>query len=342
MYSTSNTHSQTDPVVRRLAAALQAVLPSSARFEVFDVVEPAAAIVRIGSHRLLARWVGRGSVRTVNQALMLRPRADVLVGSELSLGAGAAASREGVGWVDESGAAEIATGAILVSRTGRRRHTPARPAGWTAAVLSVAEAILCGTKATVSATAEATGHSMSSTARALAMLTDFGLLEASADRGRHSGRRVLNRDRLLDQYAEAALRLRPVAQLRCGVLWRDPLAELEKLGAHWERAGVRWAATGSLGAAVLAPYLTEIAGGEVYVDAGSEPALRNAARHAGVEPMEGGRLLLRPFPTAASERLATKVGGVTVAPWPRVYADLREVGVRGEEAAEHLREVARG
>ncbi len=28
-------------------------------------------------------------------------------------------------------------------------------------------------------------------------------------------------------------------------------------------------------------------------------------------------------------------------PWPRAYADLRKVGVRGEEAAEHLKEVCR-
>jgi len=34
--------------------------------------------------------------------------------------------------------------------------------------------------------------------------------------------------------------------------------------------------------------------------------------------------------------------GIRVVPWPRVYADLRLVGVRGEDAAEHLREVMRG
>jgi len=27
------------------------------------------------------------------------------------------------------------------------------------------------------------------------------------------------------------------------------------------------------------------------------------------------------------------------APWPRVYADLRRAGVRGEDAAEHLRSI---
>jgi hypothetical protein len=38
-------------------------------------------------------------------------------------------------------------------------------------------------------------------------------------------------------------------------------------------------------------------------------------------------------------RLAKEMEGLRVAPWPRVYADLLSLGVRGEEAAEHLREV---
>lgn len=49
--------------------------------------------------------------------------------------------------------------------------------------------------------------------------------------------------------------------------------------------------------------------------------------------------MLRPFPTVAVPRLVQWVGGVAVAPWPRVYADLRPTGVRGEESAEHLAEV---
>ena len=40
--------------------------------------------------------------------------------------------------------------------------------------------------------------------------------------------------------------------------------------------------------------------------------------------------------------MASKKEGIHVAPWPRVYADLRLVGVRGEEAAEHLRDRMRG
>jgi hypothetical protein len=56
-------------------------------------------------------------------------------------------------------------------------------------------------------------------------------------------------------------------------------------------------------------------------------------------PIEGGRLTLRPFPTVAVRRLAETIDGLRVAPWPRVYVDLLSAGVRGEEAAEHLREV---
>jgi hypothetical protein len=325
-----------------LVAALQAVLPPSTALHLADTKDQDTAIVELGDRQLAARWVGRGSARTVRQALELPPRPDVIVGSELSLAARNVASQAHVGWVDESGAAEIAIGTIVVSRSGRPRGTRTKPTAWTRTVLSVAEAILCGTPATVSTTAQATGHSMSSAAYALAALTGLGLLEASARRGRHSGRRVNDPDRLLEQYADAAQRLRSTAELRCGVLWRDPLAGLTQLGKHWTQAGVPWAATGSLGAEVLAPFLSNTTGGEVYVAAGSEPGLYNAARAAGLEPIEGGRLLLRPFPTAASDRLATEVDGVWVAPWPRVYADVRDAGVRGEEAAEHLREVVGG
>jgi hypothetical protein len=208
--------------------------------------------------------------------------------------------------------------------------------------LGVAEALLCGVTATVSATAGATGHSTSTAARALEVLVRQGLLEAPAARGRHSGRRVLDPDRLLIEYAQVAKDLRPKPSLPCGLLWNDPIDGVRRLGQCWDDAGVPWAATGAIGAELRAPYLTEYSIGEIYVVASGEPELRVVARQADIEPMTGGRLVLRPFPTRASRSLATDVDGITVAPWPRVYADVRQVGVRGEEAAEHLRELSRG
>ncbi len=61
-----------------------------------------------------------------------------------------------------------------------------------------------------------------------------------------------------------------------------------------------------------------------------------------LQPIEGGRLMLRPVPTSTTLSLSSMVDGLHVAPWPRIYVDLRSSGVRGEEAAEHLREVVNG
>ena len=93
---------------------------------------------------------------------------------------------------------------------------------------------------------------------------------------------------------------------------------------------------------MLAPCLATVTTGEVYVDRTTVAGIESAAARVGLRPIHGGRLTLRPFPTVTARRLAATRGGLRIALWPRVYADLRAVGVRGEEAAEHLREVVRG
>jgi hypothetical protein len=175
--------------------------------------------------------------------------------------------------------------------------------------------------------------------RALAYLAESGFLTADQPRGRLSARRVLDANGLLDSYAEAAAALRADLELRVGVGWRDPTREVIEAASGWEQAARSWAATSSLAAAVLAPFLTQITPLEIYVEAASLADLQLAAREIGARPVEGGRLVLRPFPGPATERLCETVGdGVRCVPWPRVYADLRQIGVRGEDAAEHLRE----
>ncbi|MGH9111264.1 MAG: hypothetical protein ACRDZN_03045 [Acidimicrobiales bacterium] len=127
--------------------------------------------------------------------------------------------------------------------------------------------------------------------------------------------------------------------LQVGVIWRDPSEGLIATGKKWDKAKVAWASTSAAAASVIAPYLASITTTDVYVDADTVIGLEAAAASAGLRPIEGGRLTLRPFPTVAVRRLAEEVGGLRVAPWPRVYVDHRSAGVRGEEAAEHLREV---
>ena len=92
----------------------------------------------------------------------------------------------------------------------------------------------------------------------------------------------------------------------------------------------------------MAPYLSQVTTVDVFIDVKTLASLIALAQRFRLHPTDSGRLLLRPFPTSATQRLGSKVGDLHVAPWPRVYADLRVSGVRGEEAAEHLREVTAG
>lgn len=244
-----------------------------------------------------------------------------------------------LGWADETGAAEIALGSIVVSRSGRAVVSQKRNSRWTPAVFSVAEALLCGVQPTVHAANRATGLSGGACGNALRFLTDAGLLTATAARGPASGRRIPDKRAFLAAYTEEATAQPPAVNLTVGVTWRDAVRGVLELGAHWTSQGIRWAATGSVAAAVIAPLLTNVGAATVYVESKSMAELEALARRSELRPIEGGRLTLVPFPTTATRLLAQTIDRMQVAPWPRVYADIRGTGVRGEEAAEHLYEV---
>ena len=135
---------------RRVVAALRAVLPPSAELRVVRGVGPAVEL-RVNGHRLHARWAGEGWLRQIRQILDEQGSAtNVVVARRMSPGAREALGKAKIGWVDESGAAEIALGTLIVSRTGRPDAAVSKPAHWTPVVLAAAEALLCGTRATVS------------------------------------------------------------------------------------------------------------------------------------------------------------------------------------------------
>jgi len=327
----------TSPEVRAQKAVLN-VLPGPVAVEVRTADGGRADLV-VAGQPLEIEWAGEGNLGDVRElAARRKARPDVVVARRRSPASRQLLSEAGIGWVDETGAAEIAVGAVVVSRTGRPQPTGGLK-GWTPAVLAVAEALLCGVRATVSATEEATGLSTGSCTAALRFLTDQGLLAADAKRGRRSARRVEDPDRLLDAYARAAQAEPASPRLQVGLLGKDLIDELLATGRTWDRNDVRWAATAAVAASVLAPYLTSVSSVEVYVDADTVSGLEAVATSSDLRPIEGGRLTLRPFPTASVRSLADEVEGLRVAPWPRVYVDLQTEGVRGEEAAEHLREI---
>lgn len=262
-----------------------------------------------------------------------------MVAHQLSPGARDLADRERVGWVDESGAAEISVGTILISRTGSPIMPLDSKVGWRRATLAVCEVLLTGCSATVSAVAAETGLATSSTATALKFLAEQGLVTGDADRGPQSRRRVADSDELLDAYAAAAERLRSPLSIRVGALWRDPFADVARAGRYWDEASIEWAVTSALSAAAYAPFMTQVTPLEVYINGKTPGDLRRAMFVIGLKEIEGGRLQLRPFPTPAGVKVTTEIRqGLRSVLWPRAYADLRTTGVRGEDAAEHLRE----
>ena len=324
------------PAIERIETAIHAVLPAGTSVGAGERAGGDLVDVEVAGADLVAAWIGEGWLGDLRRVLDDRPaHLDVVVARRMSPGARAAAAEAGLGWVDESGAAEIALPGLVVSRSGRRDRKVRGAPRWTPSVIGTAEALLLGTRPTVAEVERTTGLSTGAATKALSTLTTLGLLRADAPRGRASAREVPDRRALLDAYATAATAaVRPLS-LRVGVLG-DLVDELARLGGAWDAHGVVWAATGAAAASVLGPYLSEVRALDVFVDAPTPATLDAVAERSALKPLEGGRLVLRPFPTPVTQRLCAPVAGIRVAPWPRVYADLRESGVRGEEAAEHL------
>lgn len=325
----------------RVTKGVAAVLPPRVFISSASTDPNGDLLVRVAKQRLRIRWLERGSASLLHARANTRPRPDLMMAAHMSKAAQLAATDAGVGWLDETGAAQFAVGAVVVSRTSV--SVPAIPQPrrrWTVATLGITEALLIGVPGRVRALSTATGASPSTVGLALNFLTHRGLLTSKAARGRNSGRFIADPTQLLEAYADAVTNSRSTPGLQVGVLWRDPLEGLLQIGRCWDDEQLAWAATGALSAAALAPLQTQVAPMVVYVDVVGLGALAAAAGTAGLKLMEGGRLQLRPFPSQITRRLSAELSpGLRSVPWPRVYADLRDTGVRGEEAAEHVREV---
>lgn len=293
-------------------------------------------------HRIRAKWIGEGWPKQVENALHDDVLPDVFVCRHISPGAKELAEHAGVGWVDETGAAQFVVNDLVVKTSGIDSPPSSKSPRWTKATLAIAEALLTGTVATVEATQSTTGLSIGTCVRGLKTLTELGLLTSTATRGRNSNRNIRDLNEFLTAYREAAYAHRlqlPAAYAH--VLWRDPVEYIIENASAWDKRGIAWAATGVLAAQVIAPYLTGINTVEIYVERQTLNELNIAAQLINGTPStdRGARLILRPFPTVTSQKLIEQRDGLSVVPLPRLYADLFHVGVRGGEAAEHLREV---
>ena len=304
-------------IASRTEAAIAAVLPRSVQI-LRNTRDGHFVELELNGVRIQALWLGEGRLPQVREIINFPKNCpDVAVARHMSLDARKALSDSGIGWVDETGAAEIALGSLIVSKSGRPIGTTQKSPRWAPSVLSTAEALLSGVKATVSAVRQATGLSVGSATNALQTLSSLGLLHASACRGRNSGRQILDPDNLLTEYTAAAATLKPAATLMVGVTWQDPIVGLGKIGSLWKKEDIPWAVTGAAAAAILAPYLTAVTTAIVYVGAKTISGLESVAARANLQPIESGRLILQPFPTTATELLAVTSDNLRLALGPR-------------------------
>ena len=199
-------------------------------------------LVRVAKELLRIRWLERGSAIVLQTRLHNGPRPDLLMAAHMSSAAQLAATEAGVGWLDETGAAQFAVGTVVVSRTSAPiPATNEQVERWTGAKLGITEALLTGVPGTVRALVTATGASPSTAGLALNSLTHTGLLTSQAVRGRNSGRTIADPSRLLEAYADAVTRARqaPGVQSRCLVARssRRAIADRPALGSGAARLG---------------------------------------------------------------------------------------------------------
>lgn len=322
---------------------LLALMPPGARVSVgADKKIPADLILRVSEHKLRARFVQHANLAAIKDALSFKPEPEILLLSRTTPAIREFLGQHFIGWVDQTGSAQISSGPLIISRDKiqvlHRKHQPR----WTRSMLGVAEALLTGTPGTVSAVSAATGLAPSSAATALHTLSEMHLLSADAVRGRRAGRKITEYSALLSAYSEATTTRPHQFTLRVGVLWQDPIKSLAETGKIWTQEGTQWAVTSAIAAAVMAPFSTQISPLEIYLDASSPALMMAALKNAGLKPLEGGRLTVSPFPSEGTRNQVNRIQSLPVVPWPRVYADLQHAGVRGEEVAEYLREVMEG
>jgi len=303
--------------------------------------------------QLRARWIGNGWPQDVREALADLaigeddpwPRDLVLVGKRLSSGSIELLEKLNGNWADEAGNAEILAPGVLVSRRGGRPKAAKRAIAWSGSALDVAELLLSrpwlegfGT----SELAHLTGWSAPRVSQLLSTFDRHGwTVKHGPTRGRGSRRELVDPGGLLEAWGKGILdgedpvvreASRTIADL--GEFLRHDLAPALSQNLSWALGG--WAASEE-----LAPYLTAVPTLQIYVHEDDlwEP-LDEALLGAGLkEVSEGGRVQFKRATSNILER-ATSAGGLTVVSAPRVYADLLRLGPRGQEAAEHLKEVA--
>ena len=340
-------------VVNRLSSALTRVLERPVESIEENDRRSARATVVVGNaaHELELRWVGRGWPADLEPALDSGPdpwpRQLVLVGQQFSPGAVDQLTQRRANWLDETGAARIETdsGLLVFREPDEATAERGMPRGfrWASSSLEIAEWLLTEPPhETFNARefADRSGWSYAQTTKVLRQLSERGWVKKTGgSRGVGSGWQLGDAPGLLEAWTTYLVGHRPET-VRAHRVLRDPMQFARTQLAQALSPEMQWALSGWAGLELAAPFVTTVPVIQVAVNANAlvDGRLREAMRSLSLrEVKEGARvefIALSKF----SLSLAREFGGLPVVSPPRLYADLRALGGRGEEAAEHVRQ----
>jgi hypothetical protein len=324
----------------RIARAVRSVVDTDVLVDRAD--DRDSYVVSVAGSRFRARWIRRGWPAEVAALLERSPDLALLVAPALSSGARRLLDERAVNWIDETGAANLRAPGLLVrlDRAPAPKDPESRAASWSASSTLAAEAVLARRPAQIT-TAWISDHAGCSVPQSGKVLSGWDregwTVKAGPARGRGAHRVLAEPEAMLRSWT-AHLNGAPVERWFAHTTRRDLEALVGRLAEAMRGWSVAW--TGWAGALELAPYVTQLPVLHLRVDERyASPELVPGLRAAGVTlTEEAGRIELWRTPAGALS-LATSSAVGPIASWPRVYADLQRLGGRGEDAAEHLRQV---
>lgn len=289
-----------------------------------------------------AAWIRRGWPAEVHARLDISPTITLIVAPELSSGARRLLDERSINWVDETGAANLRGEGLLVhlDRAPAPKDPAPSGASWSEIAVLAAEATLAAPPTQIT-TAWIAAHAGCSIARASRILTGWDQEGWTAKQGPARGRgahRVLEQPEAMLASWTAHLDARPIEKWFAHTTSHnldDVQARLTHVLGDVAYGWTAWAA-----AQQLAPFVTQLPVLHMRVDERyAHRELTPRLRDAGLTVTDdAGRIELWRTPSNAFGLTTPSPSGPIVS-WPRVYADLNRLGGRGEDAAQHLRDV---
>lgn len=292
-------------------------------------------------------WAGEGWPEDVRRVLpkgsAARDPELVVLARRLAPGSLKILGGLGVNWADETGAAFIDGERLVVMRDGSKElpSTSSSQAGgfeWSNSAVDIAETILSfedDAPLRINDISESTSWSVPQVSNVLRAFERQGWVQSTgAERGKSARRILADRYGLINSWAEGIAE-KPAERLIAHALTQDLMGFLRRELMPRLNQHARWAVTGWAGGELLAPFASVVPVLQIYVDeANFGPDL---IRSVGLTPVdEGGSIEFWSAGHVALMLASRTDDQLLVASPARVFADLKSLGERGEEAANHL------